>query len=116
MGKQVFTFITAPKLREDEALYVYYEGERHFTPYGTATEDELADPVVFDDMVAKAASSYVKAHLGREVDNDLNQYQSYLTQYFKERSQIFINEKEYTSSSASQLVGSGIGGGEFIVG
>lgn len=110
------TFLLAPKLRDDEALYLYYEGERHFTPAGDATEDELTDPVVFDDLVAKASADYVKAHLAREVDNDLTQYESYLTMYAKGRAQIFINENEYASSSASQLVGSGVGGGGFVVG
>ena len=110
------TFITAPKLLEEEALYLYYEGERHFTPYGKATEEELADPVVFDELVAKASADYVKGHLSREVDNDLVQYQSYFEMYIKDRSQIFINENEYASSSAEQIISSGIGGAGFVVG
>ncbi len=108
------TFIVAPKLRDDEALYLYYEGEKHYSPRFKATEDELKDPVVFDDLVAKASADYVKAHLAREVDNDLNQYQSYFTLYVKDRSQIFINEKEYASSSAEQVMGQGVGG--FVIG
>ena len=36
------TFITAPKL-EDEAMYIYYEGEKHYAPAFKATENELAD-------------------------------------------------------------------------
>lgn len=107
-------FICAPKLSEDEALYLYYEGEKHFTPIFKATEDEANDPVVFDDLVAKASSDFVKAHLAREVDNDLTQYQSYFQLYVKDRSQIFINEKEYGSSSAEQVMGAGVGG--FVIG
>ena len=108
------TFISAPKLREDEALYVYYEGEKHYVPVFKCTEDELLDPVVFDDLVAKASADFVKAHLAREVDNDLNQYTSYFQLYVKDRSQIFINEKEYASSSAEQVMGTGVGG--FVIG
>lgn len=107
-------FIAAPKLNEDEALYIYYEGEKHPTPMFKATEDETKDPVVFDDLVAKATSDFVKAHLAREVDNDLQKYQSYFQLYIKDRSQIFINEKEYASSSAEQVMGSGVGG--FVIG
>ena len=65
------SFITAPKLRDDEALYLYYEGEKHYTPAFKASENELLDPVVFDDLVAKTSADYVKAHLSREVDLSL---------------------------------------------
>ena len=109
------TFITAPKIREDEAMYLYYEGEKHYVPAFKATENDLADPVVFDDIVAKASADYVKAHLSREVDNDLNQYKSFYELYVKGRAQIFINEKEYASSSARQVIGQGIGGGGFVI-
>ena len=67
-------------------------------------------------MVAKASSDYVKAHLAREVDNDLTQYQSYIAMYAKGRAQVFLNEKEYQSSSVEQVIGSGVGGGGFIIG
>jgi|SRR6056300_193615 len=110
------TFITAPKLRDDEALYLYYEGEKHYAPAFKATSDELEDPVVFDDIVAKASADFVKAHLAREVDNDLNQYKSYYQLYVKDRAQIYINEKEYAASSAEQVIGAGSGIGGFVVG
>ena len=109
-------FWTAPKLTEDEALYIYFEGENHYKPIFNATTEEKSTPVVFDDMVAKASSDYVKAHLAREVDNDLTQYQSYIAMYAKGRAQVFLNEKEYQSSSVEQVIGSGVGGGGFIIG
>ena len=109
-------FWTAPKLTEDEALYIYFEGENHYKPIFNATTEEKSAPVVFDDMVAKASSDYVKAHLAREVDNDLTQYQSYIAMYAKGRAQVFLNEKEYQSSSVEQVIGSGVGGGGFIIG
>lgn len=108
------TFITAPTLRDDEALYIYYSGEKHFAPAFKASVNELQEPVVFDDIVAKASSDYVKAHLSREVDNDLNQYKSYFELYAKGRAQIFINEKEYAASSPEQ-VSEGVGGGGFVI-
>ena len=109
-------FWTAPKLTEDEAMYIYFEGENHYVPIFKATTEEKETPVVFDDMVAKASSDFVKAHLSREVDNDLNQYASYFQMYSKDRAQIFLNEKEYQSSSVEQVISSGVGGGGFIIG
>lgn len=109
-------FWVAPKLRDDEALYIYFEGENHYKPIFKATDTEKAVPVVFDDMVAKAISDYVKSHLAREVDNDLNQYASYMQMYNKARAQIYLNEKEYQSSSVEQVISSGVGGGGFVIG
>jgi len=110
-------FWTAPKLRSDEALYIYFEGEFRPSPIYKATDDEKNTPVIFDEMEAKASAGYVKAHLARDVDNDLNQYQAYMQMYQKERAQIFINRKEYQTSSIEQIANStGIGGGEFVIG
>ena len=109
-------FWLAPKLINEEAMYIYYEGENHYAPTFKATAEDKATPVVFDDMVAKATADYVKAHLAREVDNDLTQYQSYLSMYTKARAQVFLNEKEYKSSSVEQVISSGVGGGGFIIG
>jgi len=94
------SFWVAPRLRDDEVMYVYYSGEVHFSPLYKSTDDEKDTIVIFDDMVAKAVSSYVKGHLAREVDNDIQEYQSYMAMYNKERALIFLNEKEYNSSRA----------------
>jgi hypothetical protein len=110
------TFWSAPKLRDDEALYIYYEGETHPTPIYKATEAEKQTPVVYDDLVAKAVSDYVKAHLSKKVDNDLEQFKAYMQMYSKGRAQIFLNEKDYKSSSVNQVVNNGVGSGGFIVG
>lgn len=110
-------FWTAPRLRSDEALYIYFEGEFRPTPIYKATDDEKNTPVIFDEMEAKASAGYVKAHLARDVDNDLNQYQAYMQMYQKERAQIFINRKEYQTSSIEQIANStGVGGGGFVIG
>jgi hypothetical protein len=109
-------FWTGPRLRDDEALYIYFDGENHHAPINSATTDQKSTPVVYDDMVAKATSDYVKAHLAREVDNDLTQYESYFQMYMKGRAQVFLNEKEYQTSSVEQTLSSGIGSGGFVVG
>lgn len=109
-------FWSAPKLREDEALYIYFEGEVHYTPIHRATQVEKDTPVVFDDMVAKASSDYVKAHLAKKVDNDLEQFKAYMQMYSKGRAQVYLNEKEYKSSSVNQLLNNGVGSGGFIIG
>lgn len=109
-------FWSAPKLREDEALYIYFEGEVHFTPIYRATQAEKDAPVVFDDMVAKASSDYVKAHLAKKVDNDLSQFQAYMQMYSKGRAQVYLNEREYKTSSVSQSASNGVGSGGFVVG
>jgi hypothetical protein len=109
-------FWSAPKLRGDEALYVYYEGETHYTPIFRATQAEKDTPVMFDDMVAKSSADYVKAHLAKKVDNDLNQFKTYMQMYQKGRAEVYLNEKDYKSSSVNQLLNSGVGSGGFIVG
>ena len=110
-------FWTAPKVRDDEALYIYFEGEYRPTPIYRASYDEKNTPVIFDEMEAKASAAYTKAHLARDVDNDLAQYQAYMQMYQKERAQIFINRKEYQASSIEQIANStGVGAGGFVIG
>lgn len=109
-------FWSAPKLREDEALYIYFEGESHYTPIYRATQAEKDTEVVYDDMVAKASSDYVKAHLAKKVDNDLQQFQAYMQMYSKGRAQVYLNEKDYRTSSVNQITSSGVGDGGFVVG
>jgi hypothetical protein len=110
-------FWTSPKLRDDEAMYIYFEGEYRPAPIYRATDDEKNAPVIFDEMEAKASAGYVKAHLARDVDNDLAQYQAYMQMYQKERAQIFINRKEYQTSSIEQIASNtGVGGGGFVIG
>lgn len=107
-------FWTAPKLREDEAMYLYFEGEYRPTPIHRATDDEKNAPVVFDEMEAKAVALYVKSFLSLSVDNDINQYQLYTGMYQKDRAQIHINRKSYKAASIEQ-VASGVGSGGFVI-
>ena len=58
-----------------------------------------AEEVVFDEREAKAVAEYIKAHLQREVDKDLNMYQSHSTQYQKERQEIYRERREYKPTS-----------------
>jgi hypothetical protein len=92
-------FIYAPELGLDEKLLIEWRGENHFSGasyFDTTTHD--AEEVVFDDREAKAVSEYVKAHLQREVDKDLNMYQSHWTQYQKERQEIYRERREHKPS------------------
>lgn len=104
------SFITTPTLADDEKLLINWEGEKHFTtstywPDASASTTALKNGttydstlVVFDDMEAKAIAEYVKAHLQREVDNDLKMYESYINQYRKSRQEIFRQRKEFKPS------------------
>lgn len=100
-------FILSPALADDEKLLINWVGEKHFTSTaywpdptsttvagaaGTTYDTTL---VTFDDMEAKAMAEYVKAHLQREVDNDLRMYESYMAQYRKSRQEIFRQRKEF---------------------
>ena len=97
-------FWTAPKLRDDEAIYIHYEGEVQYAPMYRASTEATEALVVFDDIVAKASADYVKAHLAREVDNDLNQFNSYWQMYRKQRAEIHVEEKNFTGSAVEELI------------
>lgn len=93
-------FVYAPSLGLDEKLLIEWEGENHFTGasyFDTTTHD--AEEVVFDEREAKAVAEYVKAHLQREVDKDLNMYQSHWKQYQKERQEIYRERREHKPSN-----------------
>ena len=101
-------FIYAPQLAKDEKLLIEWRGEKHFdTPdyfEKTNTPDSLEEKrnkeeVVFDEREAKAVAEYIKAHLQREVDKDLNMYKSHSTQYQKERQEIYRERREYKPTS-----------------
>lgn len=104
-------FWIAPKIRDDEALYLYFSGEYSYTPIYKASDDEKNRPVILDEMEAKAVSDYVKAELAKDVENDLSMHKAYMQMYQKERAQIYINRKQYTtidSANLSSIVGEAI--------
>jgi hypothetical protein len=103
-------FWIAPKVRDDEALYLYHSGELSYTPIYKASDDEKNRPVILDEMEAKAVSDYVKAELSKDVENDLSMYQAYMQMYQKERSQIYINRKQYETPSDPSALTSMLGG------
>ncbi len=107
-------FWTGPKLRNDEAIYIYFDGELSYTPMYRATEDEKNAPVILDEQEAKAASDFVKSELSKDVENDLKMHMAYIQMYQKERALIFINRKDYQASSLENV--SGVGTGGFVVG
>jgi len=103
-------FWIAPKVRSDEALYLYYSGELSYTPIYKALENDRDRPVILDEMEAKAVSDYVKAELAKDVENDLQMYNAYMQMYQKERAQIYINRKQYETPTDQAGVTSMLGG------
>ena len=57
---------------------------------------EEPDLVPFDDRCAKLVANYVKAHVSREIDKDLQLYSSYMLDYAKDRSIYHLDRAEYT--------------------
>ena len=88
-------FVTDPALRDDEKLLVFWEGEKHEWTDG--------ETVLFDAKEAEAVANYVKAHLQREVDRDLNMYESYLVEYRKQRQEIYRERRNFTPTEANNL-------------
>lgn len=103
-------YLCAP-LVDNQKLYIYWKGIKD-----TYDDDDL---VIFDDMTAKAVADYVKAHLNREVDKDVNLYKSYLEMYSKQRQELHIKWKDYNHTTAVDHADgtdttTGIGG--FVIG
>jgi hypothetical protein len=100
-------FIYSPPLAVDEKLLIQYEGENHYSSADYFNKNDAglnahdSEEVVFDEREAKAVAEYVKAHLQREVDKDLNMYNSHNTQYRKERQEIYRERREYQPSKTT---------------
>ena len=89
-------------LVDNEKLYVYWSGEKRIY--------DNEDIVIFDDSCAKAVADFVKAHLNREVDKDVQMYASYMEMYNKQRQQIHINWKSYNVTNPIDHVSGGTSG------
>lgn len=82
------SFYLYPSLSEDELLVLDWEGVKtNFTDN---------DETPYDHRVVKVVSDYAKAHIVREVDKDLQLYKEYYGMYIKERSVLFLDEKDST--------------------
>tara|TARA_Y100000004_G_scaffold16181_1_gene16814 strand:- start:8013 stop:9557 length:1545 start_codon:yes stop_codon:yes gene_type:complete len=84
--KHINSFYLYPALSEDELLIIDWEGVK--TRFGS--EDETP----YDHRVVKVISDYAKAHIVREVDKDLQLYTEYYGTYIKERSVLYLDEKD----------------------
>lgn len=74
-----------PKLEEGEKIEIYWHGIRR------SFQDTTVLP--WDTEASECAAAYVKAKIVREVDKDLNLYQSYLQTFQKERQELYLRNK-----------------------
>ena len=80
-------FAVRPALKEGEILVIRYVSE--------VSDFQTNDRVPFDDRCAKMAAEFVKAHLSREIDKDLNLYKSYMEGYFRERAIYHLDRRDF---------------------
>ena len=84
--RHINSFYVYPSLTEDELLVLDWEGiKTNFTD---------TDDTPYDQRVVKVVSDYAKAHIVREVDKDLQLFKEYYGMYVKERSVLFLDEKD----------------------
>lgn len=98
-------------LVDDQKLYVYWSGVKR------VYDDD--DYVIFDDLAAKAVADFIKAHLNREVDKDIQLYKSYMEMYSKQRQELHIAWKDYNHTTAidhAESSSSGVGTSGFTIG
>ena len=81
-------FYIHPAVTEDEVLVIDWEGVK--------TAFSASDDTAYDQRVVKVVSDYVKAHIVREVDKDLQLYAEYYSAYTKERASLYLDEKDMT--------------------
>jgi hypothetical protein len=80
-------FTVRPALKENQKLVIRYTTEvSSFLPQ---------DKVPFDERCVKLVGEFVKAHLSREVDKDLNLYNSYMQGYLREKSMYYLDRQDY---------------------
>jgi len=79
-------FYVYPEISPDELLILDWEGVK--------TDFSNTDETIYDHRVVKVVSDYAKAHIVREVDKDIQLYNEYYGMYVKERSVLFLDEKD----------------------
>jgi hypothetical protein len=80
-------FTVRPPLKTDQKLVIRYTTEvSSFLPQ---------DKVPFDERCVKLVGEFVKAHLSREVDKDLNLYNSYMQGYLREKAMYYLDRLDY---------------------
>lgn len=86
--RHINSFYVYPSISSDELLVLDWEGVK--------TSFELTDETAYDQRVVKVVSDYAKAHIVREVDKDLQLYKEYYDMYIKERSVLYLDEKDFS--------------------
>jgi len=77
---------STPQLTINQSLEILWDSYQH-----TFTDDD--EMPWFQDVV-HAVSLWVKAHIAREVNEDLQMYSSYMAEYLQVRSQLFLQSKD----------------------
>lgn len=80
-------FTVRPPLKEGETLVIRYVSE--------VSEFKPDDKVPYDERCVKLVGEFVKAHISREVDKDLNLYNSYMQGYIREKSFYYLDRQNY---------------------
>ena len=86
-------FEVVPPLKTGEKLLIRYRQE--------VSEFNPNDKVPYDERCTKLVGEYVKAHLSREIDKDLNLYNSYFQGYLREKALYYIDRKDYIPTCLS---------------
>lgn len=85
-------FMVYPKIKEDDELWIYWDGMK--------TDFSDTDTVRFGEEEALAVSYYIKGHITREVDKDLQLKRDYMDSYIGApgrmglRTKLFLDWKE----------------------
>lgn len=80
-------FTVRPPLKTGHKLVIRYTTEvSSFLPQ---------DKVPFDERCVKLVGEFVKAHLSREIDKDLNLYNSYMQGYLREKAIYYLDRLNY---------------------
>ena len=81
-----YTFKVWPKITGDFILSILWDGKKH------EFDDEEDTP--FTMQMAEVVADYVKARIKRTVDNDLQQYASFMRSYTDGRRKLFVSSVE----------------------
>ena len=96
-GKIVFEsgkFFSAPLLRDDETLTVYFNQERVYKPLFLCTSEERQEKTKLGDDEVLAVYHYVKYHFQRDINDDASSAQNNFQIYQQLRRSIFANLRE----------------------
>jgi hypothetical protein len=110
-GKIVFEngkFYSAPLLRDDETLTIYFTQEKIFKPIFECNGSERQEQTKLGDDEALAVYHYVKYHFQRDVNDDSSSAQNNFQIYQQLRRSIFANLREqvgFNNTASTETLG-----------